>query len=147
MLYIVSIWISFSWLLVARLMIVCVVVRVLHLVIFRWSVKSPLVLRVIPRYLYVSVASSVLGPRVNLFCRGEGGPMWRTLLFSVPNFILYRCAILYVVSSMFWIIRGSVCMNTTSSIQRKHPGVVSFPMLMLHLGFFLDGGKVGHFLY
>ena len=99
--HIVYIWISFSWLLLARLMIVCVVVRVLPLVNFRWSVKSPLVLRVIPRYLYVSVASSVWGPRVNLFCRGEGGPMWRTLLFSVPNFILYRCAILYIVSSMF----------------------------------------------
>ena len=27
-------------------------------------------------------------------------------------------------------------MSITSSIQRKHPGVVSSPMLMLHLGFF-----------
>ena len=41
-------------------MIVCVVVKVLPLVIFRLSVKSPLVLRVIPRYLYVLVASSVV---------------------------------------------------------------------------------------
>ena len=135
--HIVSIWISFSWLLLARLMIVCVVITVLPLVIFRWSVKSLLVLRVIPRYLYVSVASSVWRPRVNLFRSGVGGLMWRTLLFSVPNLILYRCEILYVVSSMIWIIRGSVCMRTTSSIHRKHPGVVSFPMLMLHLGFFL----------
>ena len=84
--HIVSIWISLSWLLLARLMIVCVV---LPLVIFRWSVKSPLLLRVIPRYLYVSVAS-----RVNLFRSGEGGPMGRTLLFPVPNLILYRFVIL-----------------------------------------------------
>ena len=60
----IFIWLKF--LLPARLNIVCSAASVLPLSFFMWSSIVPLLLIVIPRYLYVSVLSITRFPSLNL---------------------------------------------------------------------------------
>ena len=89
----------------------------------------PLLFRVIPRYLYVSVSSSSVLPMVSVLWL-SGFPIVRTLLFWLTNFILYLDATLYVMSSISCSVFLLVLMRTTSSIHRKHPIVSSLPVLI-----------------
>ena len=60
----IYIWLKFV--LPARLKIFCSAASVLPLSFFMWSSIEPLLLIVIPRYLYVYVLSIVMSPSLNL---------------------------------------------------------------------------------
>ena len=77
----ISIWLKF--LLPARLKIVCSAASVLSLSFFMWSSIEPLLLMVIPRYLYVSVLSISISPSLNLVSWFL--PIVIVWLFSWPN--------------------------------------------------------------
>ena len=94
----ISIWLKF--LLPARLNIVCSAASVLPLSFFMWSSIVPLLLIVIPRYLYVSVLSITMVPSLNL--GSWFFPIVIVWLFSLPNLVWYLLDTSSVISSIFW---------------------------------------------
>ena len=106
-----------------RLKMVWIAASVFPFILFRWDSRFPLLFIVIPRYLYVSVLSSISFPS---FISGGGAvfPMISSWLFSFPNWMWNLLAMSFVVSSIFWISSFSWWMSTTSSIHRRHPRVV-----------------------
>ena len=65
-----------------------------------WSSIVPLLLMVIPRYLYVSVLSITMFPSLNL--GSWFFPIAIVWLFSLPNLMWYLLDISSVISSIFW---------------------------------------------
>ena len=102
----------------------CVAAMTLPSISLMWAVRSPLLLIISPRYLYVGTSSRV----VPLSTRELLGPLpiLTTLHLAAPNSMWYILAIWFVTSSIFWSLFLSWWIRHTSSIHSKESIITSW---------------------
>ena len=81
---------------------------------------------VIPRYIYVSVGSSIWFPIYRVSVVGSLLLIVSIWLLSLPNLIWYLFAMSLVMDSILFSSSLSLYISATSSIHRRHPGVGVF---------------------
>ena len=114
----VSMWMFLKWQSPAITSIAWYAASTFPSICFSWSLRLSFSLTISPRYLYFSVGSTCICPRVSLGC-SLVLPMVRDWLFSFPN-LMYFSATFSVMSSNFCFSFGFVSSSSTSSIHSRH---------------------------